>query len=101
MRICDGMSSLEDISAITALTQGLAHDMSLYLEADNKIPVMHAWYRVENKWRAARYGLDANIILNAQGADSLTMVIEAFQWASPTGKLLFASRHLRMNLRIV
>ncbi|MGP5651958.1 MULTISPECIES: glutamate--cysteine ligase [Glutamicibacter] len=71
MRICDGMSSLEDISAITALTQCLVHDMSLALEAGNKIPVMPAWYRVENKWRAARYGLDAIIILNAQGDEML------------------------------
>ncbi|ALD64492.1 carboxylate--amine ligase [Arthrobacter sp. YC-RL1] len=71
MRICDGMSSLEDISAITALTQCLVHDMSLSLEAGNKIPVMPDWYRVENKWRAARYGLDAIIILNAQGDEML------------------------------
>ena len=32
---------------------------------------MPAWYRVENKWRAARYGLDAIIILNAQGDEML------------------------------
>lgn len=71
MRICDGLGSLEDISAITALTQCLVHDMSLSLEAGYKIPVMPAWYRVENKWRAARYGLDAIIILNAQGDEML------------------------------
>ncbi|MGP5014686.1 glutamate--cysteine ligase [Glutamicibacter ardleyensis] len=71
MRICDGMSSLEDISAITALTQCLVHDMSMSLEAGYKIPVMPAWHRVENKWRAARYGLDAIIILNAQGDEML------------------------------
>lgn len=71
MRICDGMSSLEDISAITVLTQCLVHDMSMSLEAGYKIPVMTVWHRVENKWRAARYGLDAIIIHNAQGDEML------------------------------
>ncbi|MHC6177240.1 glutamate--cysteine ligase [Glutamicibacter sp. X7] len=71
MRICDGVSSLADIEAITALTQCLVHDMSLSLEAGYKIPVMPPWFRVENKWRAARYGLDAIIILNAQGDEML------------------------------
>ncbi|WP_347037590.1 glutamate--cysteine ligase [Glutamicibacter halophytocola] len=71
MRICDGLSSLEDIAAITALTQCLVHDMSMSIEAGYKIPIMPAWFRVENKWRAARYGLDAIIILNAQGDEML------------------------------
>lgn len=71
MRICDGMSSLADIRSIAALTQCLVHDMSMSLEAGYKIPVMPTWYRVENKWRAARYGLDAIIILNAQGDEML------------------------------
>jgi len=67
MRICDGVSSLEDIAAITALTQCLVHDMSLSIEAGYKIPVMPAWFRVENKWRAARYGLDARVIVDRDG----------------------------------
>lgn len=71
MRICDGLSSLDDIAAITALTQCLVHDMSMSIEAGYKIPIMPAWFRVENKWRAARYGLDAIIILNAQGDEML------------------------------
>ncbi|WP_431709806.1 glutamate--cysteine ligase [Glutamicibacter uratoxydans] len=71
MRICDGVSNLADIKAITALTQCLVHDMSLSLEAGYKIPVMPPWFRTENKWRAARYGLDAIIILNAQGDEML------------------------------
>lgn len=71
MRICDGMSSLNDIRSVAALTQCLVHDMSMSLEAGYKIPVMPTWYRVENKWRAARYGLDAIIILNAQGDEML------------------------------
>lgn len=73
MRICDGMSSLEVISAITALIQSLLHYISKVVEAEYKVPVMPARYRVENKWRAVRYGLDAIIILNVQGNDMLVI----------------------------
>lgn len=71
MRIADSMSSLEDISAITALPQCLVHDMSMAIEAGYKVRVMRVWYWVENKWRAARYGLDTIIILNVQGDEML------------------------------
>src|SRR5690606_17446002 len=35
------------------------------------IPTMPPWHVQENKWRAARYGLDAIIILNAAGDELL------------------------------
>ncbi|WP_307581706.1 glutamate--cysteine ligase [Paeniglutamicibacter psychrophenolicus] len=71
MRIPDGLSSLQDIGAIAALTQCLVDDMSTTLDAGGTIPVMPPWYRVENKWRAARYGMEAIIILNAAGDEML------------------------------
>ncbi|GHD04275.1 glutamate--cysteine ligase [Zhihengliuella salsuginis] len=71
MRICDGMSSLQDISAIAALTQCLVHEMSTGLDNGWAIPVMPPWHRVENKWRAARYGLDSIIILDKEGNEAL------------------------------
>lgn len=42
IRICDGMSSLEDTSAITAPNQCLVHDMSMALEVGYKVPVVPA-----------------------------------------------------------
>ena len=71
MRIADGLSSLQDIGAIAALTQCLVDDMSTTLDNGGSIPVMPPWYRVENKWRAARYGMEAIIILNAAGDEML------------------------------
>lgn len=103
MRICDGMSSLEDISAITALTQCLVHDMSLSLEAGNKIPVMPDWYRVENKWRAARYGLDAIIILNAQGDEMLVTdhLRSEIKRLTPVAEQLGCSDELQGIIRLI
>ncbi|MFC7400870.1 glutamate--cysteine ligase [Citricoccus sp. GCM10030269] len=71
MRVCDGVATLEEISAIAALTQCLVQDFSDTLEAGGTIPTMPPWHVQENKWRAARYGMDAIIILDADGEETL------------------------------
>ncbi len=71
MRICDGMSTLEEIGAVAALTQCLVEDFSNTLNDGGTIPTMPPWHIQENKWRAARYGMDAVIILDAAGKEQL------------------------------
>ncbi len=71
MRICDGMSTLEEIGALAALTQCLVEDFSNTLNDGGTIPTMPPWHIQENKWRAARYGMDAIIILDAAGNEQL------------------------------
>ena len=71
MRICDGMSTLEEIGAVAALTQCLVEDFSTTLNDGGTIPTMPPWHIQENKWRAARYGMDAIIILDAAGKEQL------------------------------
>lgn len=62
MRFCDAPSSLKDIGAIAALTQCLVEETSRILDDGGTIEQMRPWLVKENKWRAARYGLDAIII---------------------------------------
>ncbi|WP_077490212.1 glutamate--cysteine ligase [Sinomonas mesophila] len=71
MRVCDGLSTLEEIGAIAALTQCLVEEASRTLDAGGTIPTMPPWHVQENKWRAARYGLDAIIITDAAGNEQL------------------------------
>ncbi len=71
MRVCDGPSTLHDVSALTALTQCLVESFSRTLNNGGTIPTMPPWHHQENKWRAARYGLDAIIIQNAQSDERL------------------------------
>ncbi|MFB9071362.1 glutamate--cysteine ligase [Citricoccus parietis] len=71
MRVCDGVATLEELAAIAALTQCLVQDFSDTLEAGGTIPTMPPWHVQENKWRAARYGQDAIIILDAAGEETL------------------------------
>ncbi|RJU02709.1 glutamate--cysteine ligase [Arthrobacter frigidicola] len=71
MRVCDGLSTLQDVGAVAALTQCLVDEFSTQLDAGRTIPTMPPWHVQENKWRAARYGLDAIIILDASGKEQL------------------------------
>ena len=71
MRVCDGPSNLHEVGALTALTQCLVESFSRALDGGGSIPVMPPWHHQENKWRAARYGLDAEVILNAENQQRL------------------------------
>jgi carboxylate-amine ligase len=71
VRVCDGVSNLRELAALTALTHCLVVDLTDRLEAGETLPTMPPWYVQENKWRSARYGLDAEIILDAAGAERL------------------------------
>ena len=66
MRVCDGPSNLREVGALTALTQCLVESFSRTLDQGGSIPVMPPWHHQENKWRAARYGLDAVVIKDAK-----------------------------------
>jgi glutamate---cysteine ligase / carboxylate-amine ligase len=71
IRTFDGISSAWEIGAIAALAQCLVEHFSRELDAGRDVPRMQPWFVRENKWRAARYGLDAIIIQNAAGDERL------------------------------
>ena len=71
VRVCDGVSTAQELGAIAALIQCLVEWMSTRIDAGEEIPTMQPWFVRENKWRAARYGLDAEIILDAEGNERL------------------------------
>ncbi|MFE6733789.1 glutamate--cysteine ligase [Microbacterium sp. NPDC057650] len=68
VRACDGMSTLRELAAIAALTQVLVEHLSRRLDEGESLPVLQPWYHRENKWRTARYGLDATVIVDSAGA---------------------------------
>ncbi|MBM7505059.1 glutamate--cysteine ligase [Agromyces aurantiacus] len=67
VRVCDGVSSADEIGAIAALIQCLVEWMSQRLDAGEELTVLQPWYVRENKWRAARYGMHARVITDAAG----------------------------------
>ncbi|MFZ1177452.1 MAG: glutamate--cysteine ligase [Mycobacterium sp.] len=71
VRVCDGVSNLRELGALVALTHCLIVDLDRRLDAGETLPIMPPWHVQENKWRAARYGLDAVIILDADSNERL------------------------------
>jgi glutamate---cysteine ligase / carboxylate-amine ligase len=71
VRIFDGVSNLDELGSLVALTHCLIVDLDRRLDAGEQLPTMPPWHVQENKWRAARYGLDAEIILDADSNERL------------------------------
>jgi carboxylate-amine ligase len=71
MRACDGLSTADEVGAVAALIHCLTDRMAGELD-DGTVPVtLQPWFVRENKWRAARYGLDAEIIVAPDGGERL------------------------------
>ena len=62
IRICDAVTQLEDVIAITALCQALVKHYSERYDAGEEVPSFHRILTTENKWLAARYGLEAPVM---------------------------------------
>jgi carboxylate-amine ligase len=71
VRIFDGVSNLTELGSLVALTHCLIVDLDRRLDAGEQLPTMPPWHVQENKWRAARYGLDAEIILDGDSNERL------------------------------
>jgi len=81
LRICDGLPTLHEVGAVAALSQCLVERMNSQLDRGYTLPVPRRWVVQENKWRAARYGLDAEILVDDRGStrpvrDELTDVVD-------------------------
>ncbi|MDM7832104.1 glutamate--cysteine ligase [Cellulomonas edaphi] len=71
MRIADGAANMLELTAISALTHCFVEHFSTLLDQGQALPTLPAWFTQENKWRSARYGMDAIIITNAAGDEEL------------------------------
>ncbi len=68
LRMCDGISSLDEIGALAALAQCVVVDLGDRIDAGEPVPSVREWVLRENKWLAARYGLETSFLVNDQGA---------------------------------
>lgn len=71
MRVADGATNLLEVAAISALTHCFVEHFSRLLDRGETLPTMPPWFVQENKWRSARYGMDAIIITDAAGEEEL------------------------------
>ncbi|MGC3994863.1 MAG: glutamate--cysteine ligase [Propionicimonas sp.] len=61
-RTGDSVPTLAELGCVAALTQCFAEHASRSLAADATYESLPPWLVRENKWRAARYGMDAEVI---------------------------------------
>lgn len=81
LRICDAMPTLREVAAVGALVQSLVHRIDRQIDRDEPVYVAREWTIRQNKWLAARHGLDAKLIVDDEGTratarDAITDLIE-------------------------
>ncbi|MDP9453177.1 MAG: glutamate--cysteine ligase [Actinomycetota bacterium] len=67
LRVCDGLPRLSEVAAVAALTQCLVEWMDGAYDRGHPRAAPRPWIVRENKWKAARYGMEAEIIVDEHG----------------------------------
>ncbi len=96
-RVCDGMSDINELAGLTALIHCLVVDLDTRLAAGETLPSMPPWHVQENKWRAARYGLDAIVILDDKSRERLVTddLDDLLEQLTPVARRLECEAELR------
>lgn len=103
LRICDGIPTLGEVAGLAALAQSLVEWLDGRFDAGQALPVPREWTVRVNKWRAARYGVDAEIIGDDQGTSvplrqAVRLLVEEL---SPVAARLGCLDELQSNLRLL
>jgi glutamate---cysteine ligase / carboxylate-amine ligase len=100
LRICDGIPTLREVSALAALAQSLVEWLDTHIDRGYALPVPREWVVRQNKWRAARHGLEAEIIADEQGrlVPLRAAVEETVEELTPVASRLGCADELRLNL---
>ncbi|RPE74421.1 MULTISPECIES: glutamate--cysteine ligase [unclassified Frondihabitans] len=103
VRVFDGISSVSEVAGVAALVQCLVDDLSDRLDHGEKLPRMQPWFVRENKWRAARYGMDAIVIQNSEGDERLVTddTIDLLARLEPAGERLGCQAELQSVRTII
>ncbi|MDQ4149534.1 MAG: glutamate--cysteine ligase [Actinomycetota bacterium] len=103
VRICDGIPTMSEVCALVAMSLCLVDWMDTLHDRGYTLPCPKAWVVRENKWRAARHGVDAQIISDETG--NLQPLQEAIRHTveelTPTATRLGCLEELQYALRIM
>jgi carboxylate-amine ligase len=90
LRICDGLPTLDEVGAVAALSQCLVEQFDTQLDRGYTLPTPPTWVLRENKWRAARHGLDADIVVDEKGTvrPVRQAILDLVEELAPTAKRL-------------
>lgn len=99
VRVCDAMPTLKENLALTALIYLLVVKFGQEFEKNGRMPRLERWILHENKWRAARYGIQGEIILNRKGKtkkikEALLEIYDEMLLFSDNSKLKYIQEYL-------
>ncbi|MDP9390574.1 MAG: glutamate--cysteine ligase [Actinomycetota bacterium] len=96
LRICDGLPTLDEIGAVAAMAQCLVEQFDNQLDRGYTLPTRPGWILRQNKWRAARYGLDADIVVDEKGTvrPVRQAILDLVEDLTPTAKRLGCAAEL-------
>lgn len=103
IRIFDACTNILEVEALASLSHCLVEYYSSMIDAGEKMPILPQWFIDENKWRSARYGMEAILILDEDGneehvRDTVERMIEKLE---PTAQKLGCLDGLRKVRQIL
>ncbi|WP_088319683.1 glutamate--cysteine ligase [Kineosporia sp. R_H_3] len=96
VRVADGVPTLREVTAIAALTHCLVVEACDRWREGTLPAPLPPWHVQENKWRAARYGTDAIVVLDAKGTERLVTddVLDLVERLAPVARRLGCTAEL-------
>jgi carboxylate-amine ligase len=103
IRTCDGQTRLESVAALVALVQSLAATLAERHAAQGALPTQPLPLIDENKWRAARYGLAADLVDLEHDTErpARAAVEELVELAAPAARRLGCAEEFALVARIL
>ena len=103
LRIFDACSNIREVEAISSVAHALVDYCSSMVDSGQVMPRLPDWFVEENKWRSARYGLEAELIVDASGRtqhvrDAIPELVETLR---PTSRKLGCEAGLDKALLIL
>jgi carboxylate-amine ligase len=103
LRICDGMPTMSEVTTVAAMSQCLVEWLDTLYDRGYTLPVPRSWVVRQNKWRAGRRGLDAEIIVDDRGnlvpiTDAVADLVEEL---TPTARRLGCEAEARHAVDII
>ena len=103
VRFADSTMAIWEVAAISAYLHCLVVYFERMYDAGEELPSLQQWHVAENKWRAARYGLDAEIIIDRETTERM-VTDELCRWVeelSPLAEELGCKAELQDVLRLI
>lgn len=103
VRISDATSNLRELAAVTALTHCLVVHYDQMLDRGEELPTLQPWHVAENKWRGARYGMEALVITSRATEERWVTeeLVDMIDELQPVAKQLGCVDELNLVLEIL